>query len=120
MATAGPERTASARRPWDVVLAVALLVVLAGLALVGAWAGAFLVMASDSCGSATACSEGRLSAGVFVAAVGPAVVTVVAIASVIERLVRARLAFWPPLVGIAAAVLVWSAGAALVFSAVPA
>lgn len=113
------DRPAAVRRPWDVVLAIVLLVLLVCLAAVGAYAGVFLVMASDSCGSATVCSEERLSAGVLVAAVGPAVVTVVAIVSVVERLVRARLAFWPPLVGMAVAVLVWAGGAALVFTAVP-
>ena len=112
-------RPAAARRPWDVVLAIVLLVLLVCLAAIAAYAGVFLVMASDSCGSSTVCNEERLSAGVFVAAAGPAVVTVVAIVSVIERLVRARLAFWPPLVGMAVAVLVWAGGAALVFSAVP-
>ena len=113
-------RAPRVRRPWDVVLAVVLLVLLLALALVGGWAGAFLVMASDSCGSGAACSEERLTAGVLVAAIGPAVVTVVAIASVVERLIRGRLAFWPPLVGMAVAALVFAAGAGLVLSAVPA
>jgi uncharacterized BrkB/YihY/UPF0761 family membrane protein len=107
------------RRTWDVVLAIALLVVLAALAVVLGIAGAFLVMASDSCGVAGACDEPQLSAGVLVAMLGPAVVALVAIASVVERIVRSRLAFWPPLVGAAVAALVWAAGVALVFGAVP-
>jgi hypothetical protein len=106
------------RRTWDVVLAVALLVVLIALAAVLGFAGAFLVMASDSCGASSTCRTDVLSAGVFIAMLGPAVVAVVAIVSVVERLVRARLAFWPPLVGLGAAVLVWVGGAALTFSAV--
>ena len=107
------------RRTWDVVLAIALVVVLVVLAAVLGFAGAFLVMAGDSCGTTVACRTGQLSAGVFVAMLGPAVVAVVAIVSVVERLVRARLAFWPPLVGAVVAVLVWSAGVALVFTSVP-
>lgn len=107
------------RRTWDVVLAVALLVVLIAVAAVLGFAGAFLVMAGDSCGSGTACDEAQLSGGVLIAMLGPAVVAVVAIASVVERLIRARLAFWPPLVGIGVAVLVWVGGAALVFASAP-
>ncbi|GAA2750986.1 hypothetical protein GCM10009869_12990 [Amnibacterium kyonggiense] len=106
------------RRTWDVVLSIALLVVLVALAAVLGFAGAFLVMASDSCGASGTCRTEVLSAGVFIAMLGPAAVAVVAIASVVERLIRARLAFWPPLVGIGTAVLVWIGGAALTFSAV--
>ena len=101
------------------MLAVALLVVLIAVAAVLGFAGAFLVMAGDSCGSGTACDEAQLSGGVLIAMLGPAVVAVVAIASVVERLIRARLAFWPPLVGIGVAVLVWVGGAALVFASAP-
>jgi len=111
--------TAGGRRTWDVVLGVALLVVLLATAAVLGFAGAFLVMASDSCGASTVCSTERLSAGVLVAMIGPAVVAVVAAVALVVRLVRTRLAFWVPLVGIAVAVLVWAAGAALVFGAVP-
>jgi uncharacterized BrkB/YihY/UPF0761 family membrane protein len=117
-----PDRTSTGlrrRRTWDVVLAIALAVVLVVLAAVLGLAGAFLVMASDSCGTTVACRTGQLSAGVFVAMLGPAVVAVVAIVSVVERLVRGRLAFWPPLVGAVVAVLVWSGGVALVFTSVP-
>jgi uncharacterized BrkB/YihY/UPF0761 family membrane protein len=117
--TAAPGTVRPGRRTWDVVLAVLLLVLLVVLAAVAGFAGAFLAMASDPCGSGVACREEQLSAGVLVAMLGPAVVTVVAIASVIERLVRGRLAFWPPLVGMAVAVLVWAGGATLVFGAVP-
>lgn len=107
------------RRTWDVVLAVALLVVLVALAAALGFAGAFLVMASDSCGSAAPCRTGQLSAGVLVAMLGPAVVAVVAIVSVVERLIRARLAFWAPLAGLAVAVLVFAGGTTLVFTSVP-
>lgn len=107
------------RRTWDVVLAIALLVVLCAVAVVLGFAGAFLVMASDSCGSSVACRTDQLSAGVVIAVLGPAVVTVVTIASMVERLVRARLAFWAPIVGIVVAALVWSGGVALVFASVP-
>ena len=107
------------RRVWDLVLAIALTVALVVLAAVLGFAGLFLVMASDSCGTVGQCSEERLSAGVLVATFGPAVVTVIAIVAVVVRLVRARLAFWVPLVGVAIASLVFAGGAALTFSAVP-
>jgi uncharacterized BrkB/YihY/UPF0761 family membrane protein len=115
---AGPRTVRPGRRTWDVVLAVALLVLLAVVAIVLGVAGAFLVMASDGCG-VRACREVPLTLGVFVAMIGPAVVLVVAVVSVVERLVRRRLAFWPPLVGIGVAVLVWLGGTLLVFGAVP-
>jgi uncharacterized BrkB/YihY/UPF0761 family membrane protein len=114
-----PDLVRPARRTWDIVLAIALLVVLVALAAILGLGGAFLVMASDSCGIANECNDTQLSAGVFLAMLGPAVVAVVAIASVVERLVRARLAFWPPLVGIGVALLVWGVGFALVFGSVP-
>jgi uncharacterized BrkB/YihY/UPF0761 family membrane protein len=108
-----------ARRTWDIVLAIALLVVLVALAAILGLGGAFLVMASDSCGVGSTCRETQLSAGVLVALIGPGVVAVVAIVSVVERLVHARLAFWPPLVGLVVAIGVWASGAALVFTSVP-
>ena len=119
MSSEAPAAVRPARRTWDVVLSIALLVVLIALALLLGFAGAFLVMASDSCGSGTVCDEAKLSGGVLVAMLGPAVVTLIAIGSVVERLIRARLAFWPPLVGIGVALLVWVGGAALVFTSAP-
>ncbi len=107
------------RRVWDVVLAITLTVVLVVLAAVLGFAGAFLVMASDSCGIVGQCSDAQLGAGVLVAMLGPAVAAVVAIVAVVVRLVRGRLAFWVPLVGAAVASLVFAGGVALVFSAVP-
>ena len=116
---AGSPRSRSPRRGWDVALTVVLLVLLVPLTALGVFAGAFLVMASDSCGSSVACRTDQLSAGVVIAVLGPAAVTVVTIASMVERLVRARLAFWAPIVGIVVAALVWSGGVALVFASVP-
>jgi archaellum biogenesis protein FlaJ (TadC family) len=107
------------RRTWDLVLTITLLVVLVAAAAVLELAGAFLVMASDSCGGSGACRTDQLSAGVFVAVFGPAVVAIIAVAAAVLRLVRARLAFWVPLVGLAIAGLVWAGGVALVFGAVP-
>lgn len=111
--------TARPRRTWDLVLAIVLTVALALLAVVLGFAGAFLVFASDSCGIVGQCSDERLGAGILTAMLGPAVVTVVAIVAVVLRLVRARLAFWVPLAGVALASLVFGGGVALTFSAVP-
>ncbi len=112
MSSEAPPVVRPGRPTWDVVVAIALLVVLVAAAVVLGFAGAFLVMASDSCGASTVCDESRLSGGVLVAMLGPAVVALVAIASVVERLVRRRLAFWPPIVGLVVAVLVWAGGTA--------
>ena len=114
--TAAPLRR---RRTWDVALGIGLTVVVIVLAAVLGVAGALLVMASDSCGVAAACAEGRLSAGVLAAIIAPSVVAAVAIVALIERLVRRRRTFWVPLVGLAVQLLVWAGAAALVVSAVP-
>jgi uncharacterized BrkB/YihY/UPF0761 family membrane protein len=118
-APAVPARSGGTRRTWDLVLAIVLAVLLLAAAAVLGFAGAFLVMASDSCGASVTCSTGRLTVGVLVAMIGPAVVAVVAVVALVVRIVRARLAFWVPLVGLVVAVLVWAGGAAVVFSSVP-
>lgn len=106
------------RRTWDVVLAAALLLVAIVVALVLGVAGALLTMASDPCGSGATCSDAGLSAGVLTAMIGPGVVAVVAVASLVERIVRARLVFWVPLAGLVIEVLVWLGGAAIVAASV--
>ncbi|RIX30143.1 hypothetical protein [Amnibacterium setariae] len=118
-APAVPARSGGTRRTWDLVLAIVLAVLLLAAAAVLGFAGAFLVMASDSCGASVTCSTGRLTVGVLVAMIGPAVVAVATIVALVVRIVRARLAFWAPLVGLVVAVLVWAGGAALVFGSVP-
>lgn len=107
------------RRTWDFVLGIAAVVVLLATAAVLGFAGAFLTMASDACGSAVVCATGQLGAGLLVAVFGPALVALLAVVGWVVQLVRARISFWVPLAGLLAAVLIWAAGAALVFAAVP-
>ncbi len=107
------------RGVWDLVLTVVLGLLLLAAAAVGALLGLLLALVGDSCGASVQCSTGQLTAGVVVAAAGPAVVAVIAIIVLVRRLVRRRLAFWVPLVGLAAAVAVWFGGAALAVAAVP-
>lgn len=110
---AGSPRSRSPRRGWDVALTVVLLVLLVPLTALGVFAGAFLVMASDSCGAAAVCNESTLSLGVLVSMCAPIVVFVVTGIVAILRLYRGRIAFWVPLVGAVLMVVVWVGGAAI-------
>ena len=104
---------------WDLVTSVVLLVVSIVVAAALTFAAAFLVFASDPCGGSTVCDTNRMGVGFFVAFIGPAAVTVVALIAAIVLLVRRRVSFWVPIVGILLAAAVWVAGAALVISGVP-
>lgn len=108
-----------ARRTWDLVIGIAGSVVLLAVAVVLGFAGAFLTMASDRCGSSVVCAPGQLGAGVLIAILGPALIALLAVAGYVVQVVRARISFWIPLAGLLGAVLIWAAGAALVFAAVP-
>jgi hypothetical protein len=119
-ASPAPPRTP--RRPvivWDLVTSIVLQVVAAVVAGVLTFAAFFLVFASDPCGGATACDTGRMSIGFFVALLGPAAVTLVAVIVAIVLLVLRRISFWVPIVGILLAIGVLAGGAALVISGVP-
>lgn len=108
-----------ARRTWDLVLGIAAVLVLLAVAVALGFAGAFLTMASDPCGSAVVCASGQLGAGVLIAVLGPPLVALVAVVGFVVQVVRARISFWVPLAGLVGAVLIWAAGAALLFAAVP-
>jgi hypothetical protein len=113
---------ASTRRPvivWDLVTSIILLVVSIVVAAALTFAAAFLVFASDPCGGSTVCDTDRMGVGFFVALLGPAAVTLVAVIIAIVLLVLRRVSFWVPIVGILLAAAVWIGGAALVVSGVP-
>ncbi|MDR6971898.1 hypothetical protein [Leifsonia shinshuensis] len=110
------------RRPvivWDLVTSIVLMVVGVVLAGILTFAAFFLVFASDPCGGSTVCDTERMGIGFFVALIGPAAVTVVAIIAAVVLLVLRRISFWVPIVGMLLAVGVWVGGAALVISGVP-
>ncbi|WP_374009338.1 hypothetical protein [Leifsonia sp. LS-T14] len=114
--------TRAPRRPvivWDLVTTIVLLVVAIVVAAALTFAAAFLVFASDPCGGSTVCDTGRMGVGFFVAFIGPAAVTVIALIVAVVLLVLRRVSFWVPILGILLAVAIWVAGAALVISGVP-
>ncbi len=69
-------------------------------------------MASDGCTSGR-CDYGLMTFGYILAVAGPPLVFLGAIVWTIIRLVRARRAWWTPLVGAAAAIVVWIAAIAI-------
>ncbi|NUU06087.1 hypothetical protein HNO83_06950 [Leifsonia sp. C5G2] len=110
------------RRPvevWDLVTTIVLLVIGGAITIGLTFFAFFLVFASDPCGASTVCDTGRMSAGFFVALLGPGAVAVATTIVAVVLLVRRRIAFWVPLAGIVLAVGVWIGGAALVISGVP-
>lgn len=106
-------------RTLDIALSAVFGVLAAGLAVVLGVIGVFLAFVSDSCGSSVACDYNQLSAGILLAVLLPAVVTVVFIVWMIVRLVRHKRAFWVPLVGAVAAAAGWAVGFFVATSAVP-
>jgi hypothetical protein len=104
---------------WDLVTTIVLLVVACAIAVVLTFSAFFLVFASDPCGASTVCDTDRMSAGFFLALLGPGAVTLLAVVVAVVLLVIRRIAFWVPIAGILLAVGVWIGGAALVVSGVP-
>lgn len=115
-----PERPSRpARRAWDLVLTIALLVLLPLAALACSYAGFFLAFASDACGSMT-CNFGLMNVGFWFAVIAPWVVLLLAVVLAIVRLVRHRVSFWVPLVGVVAMAATWFVAAAIVSAGVSA
>ncbi|MBN9213130.1 MAG: hypothetical protein BGO45_14645 [Microbacterium sp. 71-36] len=108
-----------ARRGWDLVITVVLLVLLPLAALAGSYAGFFLAFASDACGSVT-CDYGVMNVGLWFAVVAPWVVLLLTVVVAIIRLVRHRVAFWVPLAGIVLMGAMWFVAAAIVSAGVSA
>jgi hypothetical protein len=102
----------------DRVVTVMLLVCLAVLAPVAGFMGLLTAMASDGCGSATACNDTMIGVGVFTSAGAPIVVALVALVWVIVRWVRGRSTWWIPFVAVLVGAAGWAIGAFITFSAV--
>ncbi|WP_375385016.1 hypothetical protein [uncultured Microbacterium sp.] len=109
----------SLRRPgrkplivWDVVLTAILLTALAFVSFAVSVFGAFLVMASDPCGS-TNCNNGLIAFGVLVAMGLPWIMLVATVVAAIILMAKRRIAFWVPLVGTPLVVGAWLLGAAI-------
>jgi hypothetical protein len=114
-ATVAPTRPP--RRVWDLVLTILLLVVYLGVTAMGSVLGFFLAFASDSCGASSVCNVDQIGAGLTVAVYGVWAPVLVVLIVAIVLLVRRRLAFWVPLVGIALTIAIVVTGGALVFGA---
>lgn len=113
------ERPVRVRRTWDLVLTVVLLIAMAAVAVVAAFGGVFLVFVTDSCGSVGRCNDAAVTSGVLTGAVGPLVVALIAAVVAVVRLVRRRMAFWVPVVGLVLIVAVLVLGYLLTASGVP-
>ncbi|WP_307219062.1 DUF6264 family protein [Microbacterium sp. SORGH_AS_0888] len=98
------------RRVWDLVLTLLLLLVATGAAGLSSVLALYIVLLSDGC-STVNCDYGQLNLGLWIALSGPWAVWAVAVVVSIALLVRRRLAFWMPIVGVAAIVGVWFLGA---------
>ncbi len=112
---ARPSLRRPGRRPlivWDVVVTTVLLAVLAFVSFFVSVFGAFLVMASDPCGS-TNCNNGLIGFGVLVAMGLPWVVLVATVVVAIVLMAKRRIAFWVALVGAPLVAGSWFLGAAL-------
>ena len=79
-------------------MTIVLIVVLAGLGLLSLTFGLFLVMASDSCQD-EACSN-SVATGVLLVELAPIAAWVPTTVWAIVRMVRGKIAFWVPLLGI--------------------
>lgn len=106
------------RRVWDLVLSIVLMAFAAVAGIAIGLIGATLAFAADSCADAV-CSYDSITAGVLLATFGPPVAVVISIVTTIVVLVRRRLAFWIPLIGVAAGAIFWGIGAVIVTNGVP-
>lgn len=97
---------APARRSWDTILTVILLILFLGFSIVCSFAGAAIAFVGDSCGSAAECNDGLIGTALYVGLGGPLVIGLIVLAITIVRLVRKRIAFFVPLIGAVLAVAV--------------
>ena len=107
------------RRGWDLALTIILLVLLPLTALACSYAGFFLAFASDACGSVR-CDYAVMNFGLWFAVIAPWAVLLLAVIAAIVRLVRHRITFWVPLVGIVVMAATWFVAAAIVSAGVSA
>jgi uncharacterized BrkB/YihY/UPF0761 family membrane protein len=93
-------------RTGDVIASVILIVV--GAIVIGfvAFISLFLAMMSDGCGSGT-CNYDLMGAAYYAALLLPPFVFLGAVIWAIVRMVQRRLAWWLPIVGVIAALVVW-------------
>ncbi|GAA2055287.1 hypothetical protein GCM10009722_11990 [Williamsia deligens] len=100
---------------------VTSLLIATHVAVVGASAffSMFYAMASDPCGSGTACNTGNIGWAYAVTDLGGMGVLLAASIVAVVLMVRRRIAFWVPLVGIAVHVGLMALSFSLLDSVVP-
>lgn len=89
-----------APRGWDFVLTLGLIVVM--FLFVGAFALSTVTLSATSlaCADAGACIENPVQVGQLIATFAPAAIALIVLVVSIVRLVRRRIAFWVPILGI--------------------
>lgn len=99
VAQAGPLRPP--RRIWDLALTIVLILAAAAATLGLSFVGLFFGLAGDACMGSNVCRPGWIEAGVLLAGFGVWLPFLAALIVAVVRLVRRRLAFWVPVVGLA-------------------
>ncbi len=102
----------------DRVVSIVLLIASALLAAALIFAGFFLVMATDSCGSVGECDTGLFVVGWVLSVSVPAIGFLATLVLTLVRLAQSRTAFWVPLAGTTIFCLLYAGAVALAFSAV--
>ena len=95
-----------------------MIITLLGLCVITTFIGMFSAIASDGCYD-NACNETVMEAGYYTALLAPWAVAVLAIVFTVIRLVRRKIAFWIPLVGMAGAIGALLLGLGLVSASLP-
>lgn len=109
----GDSATAPQRPRWDLPVAIIGLVVLAAVTMYAATFGTFLGWAGAGCGTLTGCNSGLIIAGLFLGTLGVIIGAIVFLVITIARMTVKRVAWWAPLMGIVAVILIFLLGATL-------
>ncbi|WP_299573595.1 DUF6264 family protein [uncultured Williamsia sp.] len=101
-----PVPQALTRRPHTADVVVTSLLIAAHVTVFGAAAffSLFYAMASDPCGSGTVCDTGKIGQAFFLTDAVGLVVLLAASTGAVLLMLRRRIAFWVPLLGVAAQV----------------
>ena len=108
------ENDEAAERPaWDLPTSIVGLVILAAVTTTAAMLGMYLGWAGAGCGSPAGCNDALILAGLFMGTLGVIITAIVFLVITIARITVKRVAWWMPLIGIGAVVLVFLVGALL-------
>jgi hypothetical protein len=88
------------RKSWDTILTIVLLILGAGWSIVCAFSGAIIAFVGASCGASAVCNYDQIGTALYVGVGGPLGIGVIVLIVTIVRLLRKRLAFFIPIIGI--------------------